>query len=115
MFNRFIDIVNDLAHQGKTFANGDKMNKLLRALPKESNNVKTSVRETTRIQAITLEEIIGTFTSYEVEQQIEEGISKGKKAIAFKVNPMMQVIHCQLKMKMMMKTWHYSLERSTAL
>ncbi|XP_056163090.1 uncharacterized protein LOC130136781 [Syzygium oleosum] len=86
MFNRFTDIVNGLAHQEKIFTNGEKVNKLLRALPKEWNNVKTSVRETTRIQPITLEELIGTFPSDEVEQQIEEGSSKGKKAIAFKAN-----------------------------
>lgn len=86
MFIRFTEIVNGLAHQGKLFTDGVNVNTMLRQVPKERNNVKTSIRETMRIQTILMNELIGTFTTYEVEQQNEEGNSKDKKVVDFKVN-----------------------------
>lgn len=49
MFMKFIKIVNGVANQGKTFTVVEKINKLLRALPKEWSHVKTSIHETMRI------------------------------------------------------------------
>lgn len=46
--------------------------------------MKTSIRETLRIQPISMDELIGTLMSYEVEHLNEESNSKGKKFIAFK-------------------------------
>lgn len=57
IFIRFTDIVNALANQRKRFTDGENVNKLLRALPKEWSNVKTSVRETMRIPPIAMDKL----------------------------------------------------------
>lgn len=81
MFNRFIEIVNGLAYQGHPITSPMKVNKLLRGLSKDWNHVKTSIRETQRIMPLSVDELIGTLQSYEVEQLNDED-PEGKKSIA---------------------------------
>lgn len=63
-----------------------KVNKLLRGLSKDCNHIKTSIRETQRIVPLSVDELVGTIQSYEVEQINEEEDHKGKKSIALKSN-----------------------------
>lgn len=85
-FTHFTVVTNGLDHQGKIFTDVEKVNKLLRSLPKELSQVKTSIRETMRIQAITMDDLIGTLMSYESELQNEDPKGKGKEIIAFSSN-----------------------------
>lgn len=85
MFIKFMEIMNGLTNQVKIFTNAEKVNKLLRALAKEWSQAKTSVRETMRIQSITMDELI-TLMSYKAEHFNEESNAKGEKAITFTSN-----------------------------
>lgn len=98
-FTRFTEIMNDLANQGKIITDIEKMNKLLRTLPKQWNIVKTSILETLRILRISTDDLIGTLMSYEVEHLNEESNTKGKKVIAFKADYVIQ----QHRAKMIIK------------
>ena len=46
MHNRFANIVNGLAYQGEPVLDVMKVNKLLRELSKQWDNIKTSLQET---------------------------------------------------------------------
>lgn len=68
MDTRYIDIVNGLAYQEKTFTNGENVNKILRALPKEWNRTKTSIQETLRIMPQSMDKLIGILMAYEAKK-----------------------------------------------
>ncbi|XP_071723927.1 uncharacterized protein [Rutidosis leptorrhynchoides] len=86
MFSRFTDIVNGLENQGQPISDPMKVNKLLRGLSKDWNHIKTLIRETQRIMPLSIDELIGTLQSYEVERINEDENLKGKKSIALKSN-----------------------------
>ncbi|XP_071724666.1 uncharacterized protein [Rutidosis leptorrhynchoides] len=86
MFSRFTDIVNGLENQGQKISDPMKVNKLLRGLSKDWNHIKTSIRETQRIMPLSVDELIGTLQSYEVERINEDEDPRGKKSIALKSN-----------------------------
>lgn len=86
MFSRFTEIVNGLEYQGQPISALMKVNKLLRGLSKDWNHVKTSIRETQRIMPLSIDELVSTLQSYEVEQINEDEDPKGKKSIALKSN-----------------------------
>lgn len=86
MFSHFTEIVNDLEYQGQPISGPMKVNKLLRGLSKDWNHVKTSIKETQRIMPLSVDELVGTLQSYELEQINEEEDPKGKKSIALRSN-----------------------------
>ena len=67
MYDRFTDIVNGLAYQGQPVPDALKVNKLLRGLTIKWDNIKTSIREIQRIKSLSVNELIGTLQSYEIE------------------------------------------------
>ena len=103
MYDRFVDIVYCLAYKGQPISDAMKVNKLLRGLSKQWNNIKTSLQKTQRIMPLSMTKLIGTLQSYETKQLNEENEFRGKKSIALKFNIDSDDI---LKMKMlMMKNW----------
>jgi len=84
MFSRYTEIVNGLEYQGQPISGLIKVNKLLCGLSKDWNYVKTSIRETQGIMPLSVDELVGTLQSYEVEQINKEEDPKVKKSIALK-------------------------------
>jgi len=54
-----------------------KVNKILRGLSKEWNNIETSIRETQRISPLSVDELMGTLQSYE-EERLNKEDTRGK-------------------------------------
>lgn len=65
-------IRSDLANQGKVIPDAKKVTKLLGALLKEWNHIKTSVCEIMRIQPIFIDKMIGQLMSYEAKHVNED-------------------------------------------
>lgn len=86
MFSRFTEITNGLAYQGHPVEGQMKVNKLLRGLTSEWTYIKTSIRETQRIQPLSLDELVGTLQAYEEEKLVETENTRGKKTLALKSN-----------------------------
>ncbi|KAH9705479.1 hypothetical protein KPL70_011888 [Citrus sinensis] len=86
MYTRFTDIVNTLGALGKTFLNSEKVNKIIRSLPKEWRPKKTTIEEAKDLNTLPLDDLIGSLISYEEDLAAEKGHEEKKKSIALKAS-----------------------------
>ncbi|KAH9681323.1 hypothetical protein KPL71_026940 [Citrus sinensis] len=86
MYMRFTDIVNTLGALGKTFSNSEKVKKIIRTLPKEWRPKRTAIEEAKDLNALPLDDLIGSLISYEEDLVAEKGHEEKKKSIALKTS-----------------------------
>ena len=76
MFSRFMVIVNELEALGKTYTEVEKVMKILMSLPKKWETKVTVIQEAKDFTKLSLEELIGSVMTYEIElynhQRVEE-------------------------------------------
>ena len=70
MYDRLADTVNGLTYQGQPILDAMKVNKLMKGLSKQWDNIKTSLQETQRIMSLLVNGLIGTLQSYELNNRI---------------------------------------------
>ncbi|KAH9734285.1 hypothetical protein KPL71_017316 [Citrus sinensis] len=86
MYTRFTDIVNTLGALGKTFSNSEKVKKIIRSLPKEWRQKKTTIEEVKDLNVLPIDDLIGSLISYEEDLAAEKGHEEKKKNIALKAS-----------------------------
>ncbi|KAH9705357.1 Integrase catalytic domain-containing protein [Citrus sinensis] len=86
MYTRFTDIVNALGALEKTFSNSEKVKKIIRSLPKELRPKRTTIEEAKDLNALPLDDLIGSLISYEENLAAEKGHEEKKKIIALKAS-----------------------------
>ncbi|KAH9752602.1 mitochondrial substrate carrier family protein [Citrus sinensis] len=86
MYTRFTDIVNTLGALGKTFLNSEKVNKIIRSLPKEWRQKRTVIEEAKDLNVLPINDLIGSLISYEEDLAAEKGHEEKKKNISLKAS-----------------------------
>ncbi|KAH9649857.1 hypothetical protein KPL70_026141 [Citrus sinensis] len=86
MYTRFTDIVNTLGALRKTFSNSEKVKKIIRSLTKEWRPKRTAIEEAKDLNTLPLDDLIGSFISYEEDLAAEKGHEEKKKSIALKAS-----------------------------
>ena len=86
MITRFTNIVIGLEALGKTYKESEKMMKILRSLPSKWDAKITVIQEAKYLTKLSMEELLGSLMTYEInltkKQQEDKG--KKKKSIALK-------------------------------
>ena len=77
----FTDIVNTLGALGKIFLNSKKFKKIIRSLPKEWKPKRTVIDEAKDLNTLSIDDLIGSFISYEEELATEKDNEEKKKII----------------------------------
>ncbi|WKA06412.1 hypothetical protein VitviT2T_024311 [Vitis vinifera] len=85
MFSRFLVIVNELEALRKTYTEVEKVMKILRSLPKKWETKVTAIQEAKDLTKLSLEELIGSLMTYEIELYNHQRVEENKKSIAFMV------------------------------
>ena len=87
MITRFTNIVNGLEALGKTYNESEKVMKILKSLPSKWHTKVTAIQEAKDLTKLSLEELIGSLMTYEINlaKKQQEGEDKKKKNIALKV------------------------------
>ncbi|KAL6321533.1 hypothetical protein AAG906_021728 [Vitis piasezkii] len=83
MFSRFIVIVNELEALGKTYTEVEKVMKILRSLLKKWETKVTAIQEANDLTKLSLEELIGSLITYEIELYNHQIVEENEKSIAF--------------------------------
>ncbi|WJZ89580.1 hypothetical protein VitviT2T_008789 [Vitis vinifera] len=83
MFSRFLVIVNELEALGKTYTEVEKVMKILRSLPKKWETKVTVIQEAKDLTKLSLEELIGSLMTYEIELYNHQRVEEIEKSIAF--------------------------------
>ena len=83
MFSRFMMIVNEVEALGKTYAEVEKVMKILRSLPKKWETKVTALQEAKDLTKLSLEELIGSLMTYEINLNNHKKVEENKKSIAF--------------------------------
>ena len=83
MFSRFMVIVNKLEALGKTYTEVEKFMKILRYLPKKWETKVTAIQEAKDLTKLSLEELIGSLMTYEINLNNYKKVEENKKSIAF--------------------------------
>ncbi|KAL6325967.1 hypothetical protein AAG906_038459 [Vitis piasezkii] len=83
MFSRFLMIVNELEALGKTYTEVEKVMKILRSLPKKWETKVTAIQEAKDLTKLSLEELIGSLMTYEIELYNHQRVEESEKSIAF--------------------------------
>nr|CAN73315.1 hypothetical protein VITISV_043332 [Vitis vinifera] len=83
MFSRFMVIVNGLEALGKTYTEVEKVMKILRSLPKKWETKVTAIQEAKDLTKLSLEELIGSLMTYEINLNNHQRVEENKKSIAF--------------------------------
>ena len=83
MFSRFLVIVNKLEALGKTYTKVEKVMKILRSLPKKWETKVTPIQEAKDLTKLSLEELIGSLMTYEINLNNHQRVEENKKSIAF--------------------------------
>ena len=86
MYTRFTNIVNTLRALGNTFSNSDKVKKIIRSLPKEWRPKRIAIKEAKYLNTLLIDDLIGSFISYEEDLAAEKGNEEKKKNIALKAS-----------------------------
>lgn len=89
MFTRFTNITNSLSSLGKEFTNEENVTKVLRALPKEWQPKRTAMQESKRLETITMDELLGSLVTHELELknlEEDEPSAKPQRSIALKAS-----------------------------
>ena len=83
MFSRFMVIVNELETLEKTYTKVEKVIKILRSLPKKRETKVTAIEEAKDLTKLSLEELIGSFMTYEIELYNHQRDEENERSIAF--------------------------------
>ncbi|RVW35719.1 hypothetical protein CK203_093621 [Vitis vinifera] len=83
MFSRFMVIVNELKALEKTYTKVEKVIKILRSLPKKWETKVTAIQEAKDLTKLSLEELIGSLMTYEINLNNHQRVEENKKSIAF--------------------------------
>ena len=83
MFSRFMVMVNELESLGKTYTEVEKVMKILRSLPKKWETKVTTIQEAKDLTKLSLEELIGSLMTYEINLSNHQRVEENKKSIAF--------------------------------
>ncbi|XP_058004001.1 uncharacterized protein LOC131180666 [Hevea brasiliensis] len=87
MYDRFVQIIEDIKSLRKTFTNEELVKKILRSLPKEWLPKVISLKDSKDLSKVQLDELLENLIDYEMtlkREQVAEP-NKAKKNIAFKV------------------------------
>lgn len=71
MYARLTCICNELASLGKPYSDGDKVQKILRSLPKALNTKVTAIKEAKDLRTLKIEELLGSLMTHELEMMNE--------------------------------------------
>ncbi|WKA01458.1 hypothetical protein VitviT2T_019739 [Vitis vinifera] len=83
MFSRFMMIVNEVEALGKTYTEVEKVMKILRSLSKKWETKVTALQEAKDLTKLSLEELIGSLMTYEINLNNHKKVEENKKSIAF--------------------------------
>ena len=86
MFARFTSITNGLKALGKEYSNMDLVRKILRSLPPAWHTKTTMIKDSKNLSTLTLEELIGSLMTYELNMQRSKSESKKSKGITLKAS-----------------------------
>ena len=84
MFARLSEITNGLKALGKEYSSSELVRKVLRSLPPTWHTKATVIEESKDLSTLSLEELIGSLMTYEINMKKNEDESKKKKSIALK-------------------------------
>ncbi|MQM05993.1 hypothetical protein Taro_038815 [Colocasia esculenta] len=85
MYSRFTDITNELAGLGKTYQMGDMVRKILRSLLASWTPKVTAIEEANDLKIMSLEKLIGSLMSHEINmERLGESSSRKKHSNALK-------------------------------
>ena len=76
-------MVNELESLGKTYTEVEKVMKILRSLPKKWEIEVTTIQEAKDLTKLSLEELIGSLMTYEINLNNHHRVGENKKSIAF--------------------------------
>ncbi|KAL6327269.1 hypothetical protein AAG906_017826 [Vitis piasezkii] len=83
MFSRFMVIVNEFEALGKTYTEVEKFMKILRSLPKKWETKVMAIQEAKDLTKLSLEELIGSLMTYEINLNNHQRVEENRKSIAF--------------------------------
>ncbi|KAL6329892.1 hypothetical protein AAG906_039805 [Vitis piasezkii] len=83
MFSRFMVIVNELEALEKTYTKVEKVMKILKSLPKKWETKVTTIQEAKDLTKLSLEELIGSLMTYEINLNNHQRVEENKKSIVF--------------------------------
>ena len=83
MFSGFLVIVNELEALGNTYTEVEKVMKILRSLPKKWETKVTTIQEAKDLTKLSLEELIGSLMTYEIDLYNHQRVEENEKGIAF--------------------------------
>ena len=76
-------IVNELEALGKTYTEVEKVMKILRSLPRKWETKVMAIQEAKDLTKLSLEELIGSLMTYEIELYNHQRVEENEKSIAF--------------------------------
>jgi gag-polypeptide of LTR copia-type/Zinc knuckle len=82
MITRFTNIVNELDSLGRSIENEEQVRKILRILPKSWMPLVTALKESKDFTKFSLEELIGSLMTHEIEVQSHERHPRRDKGLA---------------------------------
>ena len=86
MFAHFTSIINGLKALDKEYSNMDLVRKILRSLPPTWHTKATMIEDSKNLSTLTLEELIGSLMTYELNMQRSEPEPKKSKGIGLKAS-----------------------------
>ena len=86
MVARFTSITNRLKVLGKEYSNMDLVKKILRSLPPAWHTKATVIEDSKNLSTLTLEELIGSLMTYELNMRRAELEPKKSKGIALRAS-----------------------------
>ena len=75
--------MNELEALGKTYTEVEKVMKILRSLPKKWETKVRAIQEAKDLTKLSLEELIGSLMTYEIELYNHQRVKENEKSIAF--------------------------------
>ncbi|KAL6329838.1 hypothetical protein AAG906_037551 [Vitis piasezkii] len=79
----FESIVEMFSSLGKTYTEVEKVMKILKSLPKKWETKVTAIQEAKDLTKLSLEELIGSLMTYEIELYNHQRVEENEKSIAF--------------------------------
>ena len=86
MYTRFTNIVNTLGALGNCFLNNEKVNKIIKSLPKEWRPKRTVIEKTKDLNTLSIDDLFSSLISYEEDLAPKKCNEKKKKIIALKAS-----------------------------
>ena len=87
MFARLTQLTNGLKALGKDYTNAELVRKVLRSLPPAWHTKATVIEDSKNLSVMSLDELIGSLMTYEINMKRNAEEVKKKKPIALKATP----------------------------